>query len=147
MTEKFEQRFDYILNISQSNAETAKTQAMSIHELILKLSSSTSFKNKICTSEGVELNHKENWLCPVLPSFTNPCKSCGYYGHTQKTCFNILPSYRSSCTKCWNDGHIRDKCTNKKRDTPFRTGFVTPQKIIEKYMGYHIGIYLNLMKI
>ncbi|CAH1761981.1 6906_t:CDS:1, partial [Entrophospora sp. SA101] len=81
MSDKLEQRLDHVLNISQSNAETVKTQARLIHELILKFSScQQSSKHKICTSEGAELNHKENWLCPVLP-----------------------------CTKHWSDGHSRDK--------------------------------------
>nr|CAG8683127.1 5665_t:CDS:2 [Entrophospora candida] len=61
MSDKFEQILDHVLNISQSNAETVKTQARLIHELILKFSScQQSSKHKICTSEvmaTVETNH------------------------------------------------------------------------------------------
>nr|CAG8626666.1 655_t:CDS:2 [Entrophospora candida] len=124
MANKFEKRFDCLLKL-------AENQSKSIHEL-LKLQTFNKLEN-IFTSKDVELNCRDNWIRPVA-SFVKPCRACGYYGHTQKSCKNILPSYKLSCSRCWQSSHNKDKCLSSKRDTPFCSEYIQPEKLLKKYL-------------
>jgi len=141
MVDKFEKRFDHLLNLAEKNTAIIETQSKSVHELIIRLSPYQRFgtsEKTLFTSKDVQLSHKENWICPVLPCFVNPCRACKYYGHTQDSCRNILPTYKSSCSRCWQSGHSKDRCLNDKKDTPFRSQYISPEELVEKNFGYRI---------
>ncbi|GES91583.1 hypothetical protein GLOIN_2v1883110 [Rhizophagus clarus] len=92
--------------------------------------------NFICTSEGVALSSRTNWIAPIS-SYKDPCYLCEYYGHGLNTCPNIQQNYRGRYCRCWISPHESKDChlrRGEKVPIPFKKNFLKLADLI-KFFG------------
>ena len=92
-------------------------------------------ENLLCTSNGVPLSKKNNWLSPI-EGFKESCYICSYYGHGYEQCTNILKSYLRSCFKCWNKfAHANSSehkgCNLPPCEAPFKENYKKPEELVK----------------
>src|SRR6266487_6019697 len=86
------------------------------------------------TSKGTYLSEASNWIYPV-ERFYRPCLICRYYGHGFDDCPNIKKAFIGSCLRCYYPDHNAKSCPNKKRNPPFKEGYISPEKLINSITG------------
>ncbi|GES86137.1 hypothetical protein GLOIN_2v1883110 [Rhizophagus clarus] len=92
--------------------------------------------NFICTSEGIALSSRTNWIAPI-GSYKDPCYLCEYYGHGFNTCPNIQQNYWGRCCRCWVSPHESKDChlrRGEKVPIPFKKNFLKQADLI-KFFG------------
>ena len=115
-----------LINIYEESLLIIKDQNETIKNLIQQNSKII----KIYTSKNT-LHCEENWFIPI-GKYKDPCLVCKYYGHGGNYCPNIQESYLGACYKCWNTDHEAKNCSQRSREPPFKSNYITPEKLIKK---------------